>query len=296
MNSTNGINIEALRVLDAIETRGSFAAAAEQLNKVPSALSYIVQKLEEQLDTTLFIKQGRRSKLTPAGQHLLVEGRKVLTAIEQLATQTQTIANGWEPKLKIAVDSIIDIETIYKKLSNFLNEHPSVEITISEEVMKGGWEALIQDRVDMVIGVPGPTPNHHGISSRPYLSIDNILVASPKNALVNSNKTLTHEVLQAHRTVVVKDSVRVDVARSANLIEKSHHLYVQTVEQEIKAIEHNLGIGFLPKSRVEQRLNTGQLVELEHELTVTNLDLLIAWKTSNHGKGLAKLRESLLSS
>ncbi len=48
------ITVEALLVLDAIESRGSYAAAAEQLNKVPSALSYIVQKLEEQLNVTIF--------------------------------------------------------------------------------------------------------------------------------------------------------------------------------------------------------------------------------------------------
>jgi DNA-binding transcriptional LysR family regulator len=87
------ITVEALLVLDAIEYRGSYAAAAEQLNKVPSALSYIVQKLEEQLNVTIFQRQGRRAVLTPAGKHLLAEGRKVLSTINSLAEQTQTIAN-----------------------------------------------------------------------------------------------------------------------------------------------------------------------------------------------------------
>ena len=111
------ISIEALLVLDAIEYRGSYAAAAEQLNKVPSALSYIVQKLEEQLNVTIFQRQGRRAVLTAAGRHLLVEGRKVLSTINSLSEQTQTIANGWEPKIRIACDSIIDIKPIFKGLS-----------------------------------------------------------------------------------------------------------------------------------------------------------------------------------
>ena len=51
--NTSPLSIEALLVLDAIEHRGSYAAAAEQLNKVPSALSYIVQRLEEQLNAVL---------------------------------------------------------------------------------------------------------------------------------------------------------------------------------------------------------------------------------------------------
>ena len=43
--NTPPVSLEALLVLDAIEYRGSYAAAAEHLNKVPSALSYVVQKL-----------------------------------------------------------------------------------------------------------------------------------------------------------------------------------------------------------------------------------------------------------
>ena len=40
------ISIDALLVLDAIERKGSFAAAAHELHRVPSALTYSVQKLE----------------------------------------------------------------------------------------------------------------------------------------------------------------------------------------------------------------------------------------------------------
>ena len=46
-NKERALTLEAIRVLDAIDRRGSFAAAADELGKVPSALSYTVQKLEE---------------------------------------------------------------------------------------------------------------------------------------------------------------------------------------------------------------------------------------------------------
>ena len=73
----NTISIEVLETLDAIERRGSFAKAAEELNKATSAVSYAVQKLEEQLDISLFQRLGRRSILTPAGRLILVEGRDI---------------------------------------------------------------------------------------------------------------------------------------------------------------------------------------------------------------------------
>lgn len=63
----NPITIEVLETPDAIDRRGSFAKAAEELNKATSAVSYAVLELEEQSDIALFQRQGRRSVLTPAG-------------------------------------------------------------------------------------------------------------------------------------------------------------------------------------------------------------------------------------
>ena len=53
MAKERALTLEALRVMDAIDRRGSFAAAADELGRVPSALSYTMQKLEEELDEAL---------------------------------------------------------------------------------------------------------------------------------------------------------------------------------------------------------------------------------------------------
>ena len=58
----NPITIEVLETLDAIDRRGSFAKAAEELNKATSAVFYAVQKLEEQLGIALFpLQKGYRA-------------------------------------------------------------------------------------------------------------------------------------------------------------------------------------------------------------------------------------------
>jgi DNA-binding transcriptional LysR family regulator len=83
-NKERALTLEAIRVLDAIDRRGSFAAAADELGKVPSALSYTVQKLEDELDAMLFDRSGHRTKFTPAGRMLLERGRVLLEAAEHL--------------------------------------------------------------------------------------------------------------------------------------------------------------------------------------------------------------------
>ncbi|TWX57631.1 LysR substrate-binding domain-containing protein [Colwellia hornerae] len=286
---TPPISIEALLVLDAIETRGTYAAAAEQLNKVPSALSYIIQKLEEQLNVTLFQRQGRRAVLTPAGKHLLSEGRKVLTAINTLSEQTQTIANGWEPKIRIACDSIIDIKTIFKGIEAFLIAHQNIEIDVREEVMNGTWEALIEDKVDLVIGAPSPVPNQKGIRAIKIAVSENVLVVNKAHQLALIEGPLKSAHLSKYRNVVVHDSAQHEIPWSVNIIQGSQHFFVSSIAIKIEAIIAGIGIGYLPKNLIQHHLQSGQLVVIKLAEERPPQDLFMAWKITNKGKGLNKL-------
>ncbi len=295
------ISIEALLVLDAIEYRGSYAAAAEQLDKVPSALSYIVQKLEEQLNVTIFVRQGRRAVLTPAGKHLLAEGRKILYAINSLSEQTQTIANGWEPKIRIACDSIIDINPIFAGIQGFLTEHENIEIDVQEEVMNGTWEALIDDSVDLVIGAPAPAPapNQKGIRAIKMGELDSVLVVSKshelKAKLAGINSSLQASDLTKYRSVVVHDSSQNEIPWTVNMIEGSQHFFVSSITQKISAIVAGIGIGHLPKYMVQPYIDSGQLLVIKLAEQPIPQDLFMAWKVTNKGKGLTKLRQILLA-
>ncbi len=291
--NTSPLTLESLLVLDSIDRRGSFAAAAEQLNKVPSALSYIVQKLEEQIGVTLFERQGRRSVLTPAGRHLLEEGRKVLSAVSKITEQTQTIAHGWEPKIRIAIDSILDNQTAFKAISSFLSEYPSIEIDIKEEVMNGTWEALISGEVDLVIGAPQPVPSQKGIRAIKIGQLDQLLVASGDHPILQYEQALTKADMSQFRTVVVHDSAKTEAPWSNNWIENGQHFFVSSVNQKINAILTGIGIGFLPKERIQELLKSGQLAQLNFSENIQMSDLFIAWKLVNHGKGLQNLRNHL---
>lgn len=92
MAKERALTLEALRVMDAIDRRGSFAAAADELGRVPSALSYTMQKLEEELDVVLFDRSGHRTKFTNVGRMLLERGRVLLEAADKLTTDAEALA------------------------------------------------------------------------------------------------------------------------------------------------------------------------------------------------------------
>ena len=163
--SSSAISLDALKILDAIDRRGSFARAAEELNKATSALSYGIQKLEDELGISIFVRQGRRSVLTPAGRLVLEDGRVILDAASRLAERAQELATGWESRLRVGVEAIVNHGVFFDALSSFQQAHPMVELKVTETVLNGGWEALEQHRLDLLVGSPGPVPAHKGFQA-----------------------------------------------------------------------------------------------------------------------------------
>src|SRR4051812_26140513 len=104
---TMSLTLDALQVIDAIDRKGSFAAAADTLHRVPSAVTYSVRQLEEGLGITLFDRRGHRAVLTEAGRELLVQGRQLLRAVADIECRVQQVAKGWESELRIAVDTLV---------------------------------------------------------------------------------------------------------------------------------------------------------------------------------------------
>ncbi|MEH6442689.1 MAG: LysR family transcriptional regulator [Oceanospirillaceae bacterium] len=292
--SRNPITIEVLETLDAIERRGSFAKAAEELNKATSAVSYAVQKLEEQLDISLFQRQGRRSVLTPAGRLILDEGREILDTTSRLAHKAKELATGWEPSISIAVESLQSYPTFFSVIHTFLQQHPTIEIDIRESVLNGGWEALEHDRVALIVGSPGPVPLQKGYRAIPIDRPTLIPVIGAQHELaslaIQPEKLAT--LLPGIRRVITHDTSLQDITRSAGLSSDGQKFYVQNIDQKVAAILAGIGIGHLPQQRAQQYIEAGQLIVLPLAERASH-DNFLAWKINNKGMGLQALTRLL---
>jgi len=281
------ITLEGLEVLDAIDRKGSFAAAAASLYRVPSKITYTVNRIEEELGVTLFRREGRRSVLTPAGRLLLEQGREILDATARLVEATRQRDRGWESRLRIAVDSVLDVDYLSPHLAAFCDMRPDTEIDLSTEVLGGTWEAIQLERVDLAIGAPDGVVDKTGITVRPLMDMPWIFAVSPDHPLANHEGPLTEKEREQHRAVVVKDSSRERPARTLRVLKKQQRLIVPTIDHKIAAQRAGLGAGFLPRHRVEDLLTSGELVALDTEVPFPPSQLHIAWRTGNRGKALS---------
>jgi DNA-binding transcriptional LysR family regulator len=163
--------LDALLVLDAIDRRGSFAAAAAELHRVPSAITYAVRRLEGDLGVPLFDRRGHRARLTAAGRALLEDGRTLLRGADEIERRVRRIATGWEAELRIAIDTVIPAAAVWPLVALFDREcrgngDAPTRVVLSTEVLGGTWEALADGRADLVIGANGDPPGGAGYRLR----------------------------------------------------------------------------------------------------------------------------------
>jgi DNA-binding transcriptional LysR family regulator len=146
------LSFEVLEALDAIDRTGTFAEAAELLHRVPSSLSYLVQKLESDLEVNLFDRSGRRAKFTHAGRVVVEEGRRLLQGAEELELKAKRVQHGWEADLRICIDEILPFDAIWPHVHAFYDMNMETRLRLSREVLGGTWDALITRRADLVVG------------------------------------------------------------------------------------------------------------------------------------------------
>ena len=282
-------HIDALIVLDAIDRRGSFAAAADELHRATSSITYAVQQLETAIDVSLFDRNGHRSKLTAAGQELLREGRLLLNSINHIEQNVQIVASGWEPELRIAINDIINQDLILDLIEEFYQSAPeSTRIRIAAETFMGPWDALISGRADFAIGVPGDITSPGNFRLQLLGELKFVFVVAATHPLAEEPEPISSDTLRHYRAVAAADSSRVLQPKTFGLLPGQRVLTVPNQSMKQKAICNGLGVGHLPLHMIKNDLQKGYLLSKSLENETTSVQKMqYAWPTVHKGKALA---------
>lgn len=280
------LSLDALQVVDAIDRRGSFAAAADELHRVPSAITYSVRQLEEGLGVALFDRSGHRAVLTEAGRELLAEGRRLLRAADDLECRVQQVAKGWESELRIAVDTLVDVAKLLRVVGEFYAEKSGTRVRLSHEVLGGTWDALASGRADLLVGASGDFPAGRSFSTQVLGRVEMAFVAAPFHPIVEHARPLTEASIQAYRAVSIADTSRALAPRTVGLLSGQDVLTVPTLQAKTAALVAGLGVGFLPVWIAEREVRAGRLRQMAVEGSRPAEDLHVAWRPGDPGRAL----------
>lgn len=271
------ITLEAIEMLDAIELAGSFAGAAQRLNRVPSAITHAVRKLEADLGVTLFVRTGRRALLSDCGRILLAEGRALLHAAGEVEQRILQAATGWEAELRIAVDAALDPAVLFPLIEAFDKESHATRLRLLSEAVGGGWDALVAGRADLVVGASGEAPPGRW-ASVPLGTLDLVFAVAPHHPLARAPEPIPACELTRHRAIVLADSSRVTQGRNWGLSAGQDTLTVADPQSKLAAQIAGLGIGELPRTLAERAVANGQLVIKRLAEPMPPVPMYIAWR------------------
>jgi DNA-binding transcriptional LysR family regulator len=278
-------------MMDTIARNGSFAAAARELGRVPSALTYSVRQLEEALDVLLFDRRSRQARLTAAGEELLAEGRRLLAEMDAVANRVRRVATGWESQLTVAYDGVVSRLTVFELVEAFFAQRladgraPATRLKLRNEVLAGVWEALVSGQADLALGVMMNAPPDSSIELRPMGSIEFVFVVAPQHALAGVGEPLTDAQIQSQRAVAVADSAQRLAPMTVNLMAGQDVLTVPTMAAKIEALLRGLGCGFVPEPQVRDQLRAGLLVQKAVQRTRAPAPFGYAWRRGRTAPG-----------
>ena len=288
---------DALVMMDAIARTGSFAAAARELGKVPSALTYSVRQLEESLDALLFDRSSRQAQLTAAGSELLHEGRRLLQEMDAVASRVRRVASGWETQLSISIEDILSVPTVFELVEAFCQVRdskdeaaggPATRLRLRTDVLAGTWEALVTGQVELAIGVSGEHANPGGIASRPLGELTFIFCMAPHHPLAAVDGVLEDAQLVHHRAVAVADTAQRLTPVTVNLLPGQDVLTVPTMRAKLEALLRGLGCGYLPEPLARAQIEAGRLVQKDIARGPQVARLHYAWRAERGALGLGR--------
>jgi DNA-binding transcriptional LysR family regulator len=275
-------------MMDTIAKAGSFAAAARELGKVPSALTYSVRQLEDALDVLLFDRKSGQAQLTAAGEELLREGRRLLAEMDAVANRVRRVSCGWETQLTVAADGVISRVTLFELCEAFFalrpaegsSDGPGTRLRLRTEILTGTWEALLSGEADLAIGVGGPLTPQAGVEVKPLGEIDFVFAVAPHHPLAAHDGPITDDELLRHRAVAVADSARRREPLTVNLLPGQEVFTVASVQAKLEAHLRCLGCGFVAEPLAREHIRAGHLVVKAVQRDNPRARLHYAWRAA----------------
>jgi DNA-binding transcriptional LysR family regulator len=151
------LELDLLQTLVAIVESGSFASAALRIHRTQSAVSMQMRRLELIAGKPIFDRDGRRARLTPAGETLLAYARRIL----KLQTEAFSILGDAELAGTVRLGTPDDyVEALLPGiLMRFAADHPQVEVMLRCEPSADLRKLVMSGELDLALVTKSPAWN-----------------------------------------------------------------------------------------------------------------------------------------
>jgi LysR family transcriptional regulator, regulator for metE and metH len=242
-----------LLVVREVEKQGSLTAAADVLNLTQSALSHTVRKLEQQLGTAVWTREGRSMRLTQAGHYLLGLANRMLPQFEQAELRMKQYALGERGTLRIGMECHPCYQWLLKIVSPYLKDWPDVDVDVKQRFQFGGIGALLGFDIDILV-TPDPL-RKEGLHFVPVFDYEQVLVVADGHRLASAvhvtPEQLTSEVLITYPVETDRLDIYTQFLSPANVTPRRHKT-IETTDIMMQMVASDRGVAALPRWLAEE--------------------------------------------
>jgi LysR family transcriptional regulator, regulator for metE and metH len=145
------LDVKDLKLVDAVAEHGSLTRAGTVLYLTQSALSRQLADLERRLGTTLFMRNGKRMTLTPAGERLRDGARDVLSSVARVVEEVRDVGTQVEAVMRVSTECYTCYHWLPGVLRRYRERFPRVEPRVMASVTRRPIPALLKGHLDLAI-------------------------------------------------------------------------------------------------------------------------------------------------
>lgn len=250
-----------LSVVQEVEKQGSLTAAAGVLHVTQSALSHSMKKLEQQLGTDIWLREGRSLRLTQAGQYLLAVANRVLPQLNLAEERLRQFAQGERGELRIGMECHPCYQWLLKVVSPYLAAWPDVDVDVKQKFQFGGIGALFGYEIDLLV-TPDPL-DKPGLVFEPVFDYEQVLVVAGNHKLAREEyvvpKQLSSEVLVTYPVSVDRLDIYTMFLAPAGVTPRRHKA-IETTDIMLQMVASGRGVAALPRWLVLESADKMDLV------------------------------------
>jgi LysR family transcriptional regulator for metE and metH len=250
-----------LAIVQAVDKHGSLTAAADILCVTQSALSHSMKKLEQQLGTDVWLREGRSLRLTQAGQYLLAVASRVLPQLDLAEERLGQYAQGERGALRIGMECHPCYQWLLKVVSPYLARWPDVDVDVKQKFQFGGIGALFGYEIDLLV-TPDPLYKP-GLRFEPVFDYEQVLVVNREHPLATADyvkpEQLTREVLVTYPVETDRLDIYNQFLMPAGVTPRRHKV-IETTDIMLQMVASGRGVAALPRWLVEEYAGKMQIV------------------------------------
>ena len=242
-----------LNIIREVDRHGSLTAAASVLCLTQPALSHAIKKVEQQLGTPIWTKEGRNLRLTQAGQYLLGLANRLLPQLEHAEMRMRQFAEGKRGTLRIGMECHPCYQWLIKIVSPYLNAWPDVDVDVRQKFQFGGVGALFGYEIDLLV-TPDPLYKP-GLRYEPVFGYEQVLVVAKQHALARkpfvAPKDLSDETLITYPVEIERLDIYNQFLLPAGCSPRQHKP-IETTDIMLQMVAAGRGVAALPRWLVEE--------------------------------------------